>query len=118
MISLSILGTIAFQPTGSRHICDPPVTGTDEDYIVHVEDVRTFALNAITDGYQIACKDSCAEMSNFLSLRKGDINLIITGNGDFYQRFVAATAVAKRLNLLNKTDRIALFQAVLYGNTP
>lgn len=27
-------------------------------------------------------------------------------------------AVAKRLNLLEKADRIALFQAALYGNPP
>lgn len=35
---------------------------------------------------------------------------------DIYDRFIAATAVAKRLNLLDKADRIALFQAVLYAN--
>jgi len=31
---------------------------------------------------------------------------------------MAATAVAKSLNLLRKEDRVMLFQAVLYGNEP
>lgn len=47
---------------------------------------------------------------------KGDVNLIVTQDNKFYDRFMAATSVAKRLNLLDKADRIALFQAVLYGN--
>lgn len=44
-------------------------------------------------------------------------NLIITSSQVFHQRFLAASSVAKRLNLLEKSDRIALFQAVLYGNS-
>jgi hypothetical protein len=47
---------------------------------------------------------------------RDDVNLIATSDGDFFRRFLAATQVCIRLNLMNKEDRIALFQAVLYGN--
>jgi hypothetical protein len=42
-------------------------------------------------------------------------NLIVTDDLEWHRRFVAATSIAKRLNLMAKADRIALFQAVLYG---
>ena len=45
------------------------------------------------------------------------VNLIVTRNDTFFNRFMAASSVAKRLNLLDKADRVAVFQAVLYGNT-
>lgn len=52
----------------------------------------------------------------FNSFSKGEFNCIITDSESFFKRFMAATAVAQRLNLLDKSDRIALFQAVLYAN--
>ena len=51
----------------------------------------------------------------FRSFRKGDMNIITTESMEFFDRFMTATALAKRFNLLEKADRIALFQAVLYG---
>jgi len=53
----------------------------------------------------------------FSSYEKGNINLIVTEDYGFYNKFIAATSVAKRLNLLEKDDRVALFQAVLYANS-
>jgi len=35
---------------------------------------------------------------------------------EFYNRFECATVIAKRFNLLNKNDRIELFQNILYNN--
>ena len=51
----------------------------------------------------------------FESWTIGDINLILTADEDFYNRFVAATTVCARLNVLNKEDRKAIFRAVLYS---
>jgi hypothetical protein len=45
-----------------------------------------------------------------------EYNLIITPDKDFYQKFILGTNLARYLNLLKKIDRVALFQAVLYGN--
>ncbi|WP_181950862.1 hypothetical protein [Aurantiacibacter spongiae] len=51
----------------------------------------------------------------FRSWRRGDLNIVTTTSSEFYDRFETATELAKRFNLLDKADRIALFQAVLYG---
>jgi hypothetical protein len=55
------------------------------------------------------------ERNVFVSLRSGDVNLIVTSDARFAARFLVATRLATQLNLLNKNDRVALFQAVLYG---
>lgn len=54
----------------------------------------------------------------FVSLREpdfGDLNLIVTEDKEFFSKFMAATQIARRLNVLDKGDRIALFRAVLFG---
>lgn len=48
-------------------------------------------------------------------MRRGNINVIVTPEMEFFDRFMAATELARRFNLMEKVDRIALFQAVLYG---
>jgi hypothetical protein len=56
------------------------------------------------------------EEGKFNSWRKGETNLIITGDFDFFRRYLSATEVAKKFNLMSKEDRVLLFQSVLYGN--
>ena len=56
------------------------------------------------------------EHDRFQSYRLEDTNLIVTIDPNFYERFLAATSVAKRLNIMCRDDRVALFQAVLYAN--
>ena len=46
---------------------------------------------------------------------EGNSNYIFTDDAEFYDRYVAATLLAKKYNLLNKVDRIQLFHTVLYG---
>lgn len=108
-------------PCGSRVTCNPPPAGTDQDYLVEVphgeKNVRD-AMDAFgsagfhwegSEHYQNAMADG------FMSWRKDDVNLIVTSNAGFAARHRAATALCTRLNLMEKADRIALFQAVLYG---
>lgn len=109
-------------PCGSRVTCSPPPTDTDQDYLVVVPDEDEKVGTAVeilhensfnwegSEHYQMAA-------DNFMSWRKGDVNLIVTRNNEFARKHKAATALAKRLNLMDKADRVALFQAVLYGNT-
>lgn len=104
-----------YWPTGSRYICNPPVLTTDEDYLFlmkeGVEDLleqEGFSTNYDTDFYQ--------DVPFFYSYRKGPINLIVTHDKEFYDKFKEATEEAKRLNLLKKEDRVALFQKRLYGS--
>lgn len=105
----------AFAPTGSRVICDPAPTDTDEDYVCLAGTETYSALQAA--GFVTAADfEQYAEMPDFVAYRLEHFNVIVTDNADFYSRFVAATDEAKQLNLTIKIERIALFQRVLYGN--
>lgn len=106
---------------GSRVSCDPPPSDTDCDLLLLVDDYDGFVDQAVDDGWERAGSkiDDATDStrSPFVSLVAGEFNLIVTEDKDFYRRFVAATRVATRLNLMDKGDRVALFQAVLYGNS-
>lgn len=111
-----------WQLVGSRVTCNPAPVGTDQDILVYVLPKNFDRLFSALerDGWTFdgseAYVNSVEEGDGFRSYRKGDINLVITSDRGFYSRFMAATSIAKHLNLLQKADRIALFQAVLYGN--
>ena len=119
---IKIPGILAVHPTGSREICNPPPIETDDDYIVLVRDIEKAelyletAVLATLEGSEP--DDPFANNSPFVSMRFGDVNFILTQDWYFFSKFVLATKVAKKLNLLKKEDRICLFQAILYGNAP
>ena len=108
-----------FQATGSRYICDPAPTDTDEDFICLVQ---PSAYDALGDFGFKQCGQPEFYTGNdnggFRSWRRGDLNLITTESEEFFTRFIGATELAKRLNILEKANRIALFQVVLYGVHP
>lgn len=112
----TILGssTAAFSPTGSRYICDPAPTDTDEDYVCLADATTDLALLAA--GFEQTTEvGAYVEMPEFFAWRCGEFNVITTESGEFYRLFVEATEEAKRLNLTSKVDRVALFQRVLYN---
>lgn len=108
-------------PCGSRETCDPPPVDTDADFLVLVfpgHDLAGVITRLSSDGW--TWEGSSEHYQNvagegFMSWRKGETNLIVTASEAFHARHVAATAVCKRLNLLDKEDRKAVFTAVLYG---
>mgnify|MGYP002714479640 CR=1 FL=1 len=110
----------AVRPAGSRVTCNPPVLDTDADFIVLVP-APVLALakytlrdEGFTGGTDDEYKDAEGAAPRFFAYRKGAAKIILTHDLDFFAAFTVATAVAKRLNLLDKADRVALFQAVLY----
>ena len=52
---------------------------------------------------------------DFRSYRKGEVNLIVTADEDFYELSDTATRVCQKLNLHSKEDRVMVFDAVRYG---
>lgn len=111
------------EPCGSRVTCTPAPLDTDADFLVEMTatgevDIARVVNILSRNGFQWEgnAHYQDAASNDFMSWRQDDINLIVTANDDFARRHRAATQVCKRLNLLNKHDRIALFQAVLYGN--
>lgn len=119
---LSIYG-ITFRLCGSRVTCNPPPLTTDIDWLVSVPShiqYDTYAVPLTLDGWSLESLKGTVYANDqnefvFTSWRKDEHNLIISNNQDFIKRHNAATAVCTRLNLMYKPDRIALFQAVLYG---
>lgn len=53
-----------------------------------------------------------SSVNRFEAWRSGEKNLIFTVHKAYYLQFVAATMLAKELNLTKKNDRIGLFAAV------
>lgn len=116
----------AYELVGSRVTCNPPPLNTDQDVLCLVSDHSLTNMQGAMafEGYvyEGSAPTDVAEGPNmdtarvFTSMRKGSMNYILTSDEEFYKRFLAATRLAKKFNLASKADRIALFQAVLYGN--
>lgn len=129
--NLSFDGYVAeILPTGSRVICNPPPVDTDRDYLLYcypenVERVED-ALKIV--GFKIGgsmnqrkkkpLDDVECTLANkpymFHSWKKGDLNLIVTVSREYFERFTFSTNIAKDLNLMDKRDRIMLFENICY----
>ncbi len=102
---------LADHPTGSNYICDPPVTDTDVDWVVLVTDWMLVVNELSTLGWDYTA-DYLGGHGDFTSIRRGEINLILVQEKKEFDLWVKATEEAKKLNLLNKQDRIDLFTKV------
>ena len=111
---------LEWHEVGSRVTCDPPVMDTDRDVLCLVEDRKEFLVTATREGFVMAGSVPANQLelhqSPFTSMKRGEDNLIVTDAPWFASRFMVATRLAKRFNLQAKAERVALFQAVLYGN--
>lgn len=125
---------------GSRVTCDPPPMDTDEDYLLEFRyygDVEPFEKAMEAAGWTVEGRRKSAvpqslfdaltaiepfedeyHMENFRSFRKGNLNVIAAYRQEFHSKFLLATEVCKQLNLQDKKQRIMLFRAILYGETP
>ena len=97
---------------GSRVTCVPAPTDTDEDVLVLTDNVVRFVNSCTKAGFK---ETGSYAGPAFYSLRQGEVNLIITDEEEFYDKFMLATHVCKFLNVLDKQHRITVFQAILYG---
>jgi hypothetical protein len=107
-------------PVGSRVTCVPAPVGTDQDYLMRVSVGRSKAVaDALArDAWEFGGSlHPTNNLSGWASFRKGEENIILTWDEDFHAAFLIGTEAAKALNLLNKEDRILLFQAI-FRNWP
>ena len=98
--------------TGSSYICNPPVTNTDIDFVIYSQDWDKLHNWCEQNAFKTNFEDY--ELEEFRSYKRGIINLIVTNDATFYKRFVKATELAKKLNLLDKQQRVDLFDFVMY----
>ena len=119
---------LKWQRVGSSVTCQPAPVGCDFDVLILMspesadqfcETMQNIGFDIeLGAGYAANCLKAQLNEDTFNSYRCDDINFIVTCSADFYHKFVVATDLAKLFNLLKKSDRIALFQGVLYHNRP
>lgn len=105
---------VKMEYVGSRITCNPPPTDTDEDVLLLTDDLSMLIADCIEVGFT---RDGDTRMSypeGFVSLRNGTMNFIVTDDEEFYKKFMLATHVCKSLNVMDKSNRIVVFQAILY----
>ena len=115
----SYLYKVSF-PTGSNYICNPPVTNTDVDEMFLIDDLQEVNFQ-LTDLGWTKCgleeETYQDKPSHWAAYRKENMNALLTTNLKYFMNFFKATEEAKHLNLLNREDRVALFQKIL-GEEP
>ncbi len=114
-----------YEPVGSQVTCNPApsLEESDIDWLVYVwhADIDKFTKELTDNGWTIGGSkpedaDSANGFNSFTKTVDGlRQNVVATANYNFYMKFMRATTLAKKLNLLNKDDRIELFHAILYG---
>ena len=107
----SYLYTASF-PTGSSYICNPPVLDTDIDQMFLVDDLEKVGQVLEKLGWKRCGKEEY-NVDKWVAYRKDNLNALLTDNLDHFNKFLQATEEAKKLNLLDKKDRIALFDKYL-----
>ena len=115
----SYLYKVSF-PTGSNYICNPPVTNTDVDEMFLVDDLQEVNFQLTGLGWtKCGLEEETYQdkPSHWAAYRKENMNALLTTDLKYFMNFFKATEEAKHLNLLNKEDRIALFQKIL-GEEP
>ena len=113
-----VQGSLSFTMFGSRVTVNPPPDDTDEDWLILVDNIAatldaTLKLGCTPDYTYFPDSDYV-----FLATRLEKVNLIVVDNRDLYDAYVRASSVCKRLNLTDKLDRIAVYDAVLNRVSP
>lgn len=120
-LDLDGIKVVEWLPTGSRYVVSPPVTNTDEDYVVLVEDIFEADVKLEERGFVRPTLEDESDYEQddrelMFTYRKGDLNLIVVESSDFFNKWSAATYLAKKFNLAKKEDRVLLFKYILYGD--
>jgi hypothetical protein len=115
-------GMLAFWRTGSSYTVDPPVEDTDVDVLVLVKSLHLADELIEKHGYEQCLTEEAAQYrvetgfgDSWTAVRKGKVNLIIVEDLTLYARYVAATELAKTMNIKDKEERIKLFKLVKWG---
>lgn len=105
--------------TGSRAICKNPPEDSDTDYLVTLyngmEEVLAYLKDHGFEPVEGSNKGYADEVQ--WSLKRGNLNLILSRDAEFSDRWKAATEEAKRLGLKLRSERAALFREMVDEKT-
>jgi hypothetical protein len=97
---------------GSQVICSPPPgEDSDTDILCLSFAPSSFKSKALLDGWKLDPGYGLGE--DFPSFKKGKLNIILTGETEFFDSFVKAKEVCKALNLMKKEDRIKVHHIIM-----
>lgn len=107
---------------GSRVTCNPIPEGADWDYLIFCyteAGVRHMVNYLGSEGYQWESSEHYQQVAGngFMSWRKGDTNILLTSNQIWLDLHHQATELCRLENILDKEERIRLFQKVLYNSS-
>jgi hypothetical protein len=119
-------------PCGSRVTNNPAPEESDWDYLIHIlpscssydkEHALVNVCEALhslgwvhegSEYYQSKAHTMILD-GGFMSWRREEVNLIVVLDDRFAHQHRLATCLCTKLNLPDRDDRVAVFQAVLYG---
>ncbi len=107
-ISELIEGGYWVKMTGSRVTEDGWTSESDWDYVVYDPD-KKFAKALKMEEWVIG---SNVDAGEFMSIRKGDVNLILVDKEEIWKKYIIATNLIKALNSKTKGERVAVFDSV------
>lgn len=94
--------------TGSRVTKDGWTDESDWDYVVYDPDHK-FANTIDPQKWVLG---SNVDAGEFMSIRKGDVNLILVDKEEIWKKYIIATNLIKTLNSKTKGERVAVFDSV------
>jgi hypothetical protein len=96
---------ISYAEFGSSATVQPTPKNSDVD-------IAVFGIqpSELSKEWEEDCKGY--DTSQFISMRKGDINLVVFLDKEDFLSSISAAALCKRLNLKSREDRIAVFDVV------
>lgn len=102
---------------GSRVVCNPPPTDTDQDILVLVNrDNLSLMMSELRANRWIE-QGGYGTMTDFDSWKKVEggelLNIILTYKEDWFDLFMQATEICRENNYLKKEDRIKCFDKVM-----
>lgn len=99
---------------GSQAVPGAATETSDTDWLILTYDRGALLSHLQSKGYER--EDGGYPLKDFISLRKGMSNVLVVWEESYFNRFVEACALAKRLKLMDKEHRVILHKYILYGN--
>lgn len=104
-----------FHPFGSRYVCSPPALSTDIDFLVYSD--ADLSAKLVAHGYN---KSTYWELyfsdvgggNEFVSWRKGVVNLAVVPTRAFLEKNLTATHICKARNIRRKYHRVLVYEAL------
>lgn len=115
---LQALGKRLIFEVGSRTIPDGYSDKSDWDFLVFSPKPIARIISGI--GYDLEVGGAHYDPAEgiFNSWRKGDVNIILTCDINFKEKFLHASKMAFELGLKDRDSRVKLFRKELYGEEP